>query len=298
MGLTGFALTLTVGTCPPSHKHWQRMVKALLKRFERRGLRFGHFVTEWQVRSRATGGPCPHLHCVLFFDDPDFVRWTDGFCSARDGEALIVHWLEVASDFGPLLVAQHAAPVSDIHGWFMYLGKHASRGVMHYQRSADVLPVGWLKTGRMWGKVGDWPVFHIEAHLSDAAFYALRRFATRFLCKEAERHLAVALERLASSANFQQRRANAGHVTAAKNRLKYLRQRLRRSDPKISALVPVSDWVPVDLVHTWLSGSCVCYEVDQPFTGELFDYYALPEEDVSPDLADEIFPIRRNDDYA
>ncbi|MFO5855242.1 hypothetical protein, partial [Klebsiella pneumoniae] len=31
--------------------------------------------------------------------------------------------------------------------------------VKHYQRTADSIPEGWQKkTGRVWGKVGHWPV--------------------------------------------------------------------------------------------------------------------------------------------
>ena len=66
-------------------------------------------------------------------------------------------------------------------GWFQYLAKHAARGVKHYQRTADSIPPEWQrKTGRVWGKVGDWPVqekvrINLQDQHGDGGWFAYRR---------------------------------------------------------------------------------------------------------------------------
>jgi len=66
-------------------------------------------------------------------------------------------------------------------GWFQYMSKHASRGVKHYQRSADGIPEQWkLNTGRVWGKSGEWPTraparINLQNERGDRGFFAFRR---------------------------------------------------------------------------------------------------------------------------
>lgn len=142
----GFAFTLTLRDCPPEHSDWHRIVKAFIKRLQRMGLIRLHWVTEWQRRG------VPHLHGIVYFPES----------ADRQGIPLhaqiIYHWCQVAQIYVCAPWAQHINPISNSLGWLQYLAKHASRGAKHYQRSSESIPPGWKKTGRMWGKWGDWDI--------------------------------------------------------------------------------------------------------------------------------------------
>lgn len=118
---------------------------------------------QWQRRG------VPHLHCAIWFPD------------AYDTITPTRAWVEVASAYGAGLRGQHARIIDGPVGWFQYLAKHAARGVKHYQRTADSIPEGWQKkTGRVWGKVGHWPVqekvrLNLQDQHGDGGWFAYRR---------------------------------------------------------------------------------------------------------------------------
>lgn len=90
-------------------------------------------------------------------------------------------WLDLAAPFGASARGQHLRLITDAVGWFQYLSKHAVRGLAHYQRSNENRPVGWDKTGRMWGHLGDWPTREPSPlRLDNPGFWALRRLARRW----------------------------------------------------------------------------------------------------------------------
>jgi len=159
----GLALSLTVRGCPEDPESWQRTRTTFVKRLRRMGMTRLHWLTEWQRRQ------VPHLHAAVWFDKP--VEPLD----------VIVHWIQSATTYGPSITAQHAAPIYGAPGWFEYLAKHAARGVAHYQRSPELIPEGWQgKTGRVWGKVGQWPT--TETKITDPPDPVWHQYRRLMLC--------------------------------------------------------------------------------------------------------------------
>lgn len=169
---SGLALTLTVRDCPPSSDDWHRIRDTFFKRLNRLGLVRLHWVIEWQKRG------VPHLHCAAFFDDtaPTLLP-----------AVIVKSWCELVADYKASPFAQYVLPITDSIGWFQYVSKHAARGVNHYQRSPENIPKSWQqKTGRMWGKIGEWSTIPFaEVYLSDAAFFMLRRIIKRWRIADA-----------------------------------------------------------------------------------------------------------------
>lgn len=161
----GVAATLTLKDCPPSADAWHKLRRAWEKRMVRAGAIRFHWVTEWQRRG------VPHLHVAIWFPD------------RYDLATPIDAWLAVAAPYGAGRRAQHATIIDGVVGWFQYVSKHAARGVRHYQRSTENVPQGWKsKTGRVWGKVGDWPVqegmrINLQDQHGDGGWFAYRRLA-------------------------------------------------------------------------------------------------------------------------
>lgn len=164
-GLTGYgyAFTLTVRQCPYSPGEWGDLRNALFHRLRRLGLVRLHWVTEWQRRR------VPHLHLAVYF------------ASQVDPGAVLRAWLEVTAHLGSVAAAQSWSPIFDALGWSKYVSKHASRGLRHYQRSPELVPPQWQSgTGRMWGKLGSWPVgVELRFELSKRGFWMLRRVERR-----------------------------------------------------------------------------------------------------------------------
>lgn len=159
----GVAFTLTVRDCPETPDEWHRLRRAFDARLRRAGMVRMHWVTEWQRRG------VPHLHGVVWFPQ------------VFDLYAVTEAWISVAGGLGALPRGQHVMPINDAIGWFQYLSKHASRGVKHYQRSMENIPAAWQeKTGRVWGKVGQWPVreairVNLQDQYGDGGWFAFRR---------------------------------------------------------------------------------------------------------------------------
>lgn len=209
----GHAVTLTLRECPETAQDWHRLRRAFEARMRRMGMARLHWVTEWQRRG------VPHLHGALFFNDDVRADTVQPF--------VIQSWLEVASAYGPKWQGQHVHEITGIVGWFQYLSKHAARGVKHYQRSIENMPPGWQeKTGRMWGKVGDWPTregmrITLQDQHGDGGWFAYRRLVRSWRVADAR----------ASGDAYRMRSA---------------RGMLRCNDAPTSRVRGVSEWITMD----------------------------------------------------
>lgn len=207
----GFAVTLTVRDCPPTSEDWTRLRHAWLVRLQRLGAIRIHWVVEWQARR------VPHLHAAVYFPEGS----SDGL-----GAQIVAAWAEVAGAYGVGSKGQDCKRIDGPLGWLKYLSKHAARGVQHYQRQGK--PVGWEKTGRLWGHGGDWPTpLPIEATMLTAEFYRFRRLVRSWRVAEAR---ATALR--------------WGDPEHPWRRLTYARRMLRCPDRQASRFRGVSEWIP------------------------------------------------------
>lgn len=217
----GFAFTGTVRDCPGDAAAWHAVRRAFEKSMIRAGLIRQHWVTEWQRRG------VPHLHCAFWF--PAELVAAHG--RRAFAEMLVNCWCWTASSCGAKPRGQDCHPITGAVGWFQYVSKHAARGVRHYQRCRESIPAGWrYETGRMWGKVGDWPVrermrFDLQSERGDRGFFAYRRLV---------RSWRVASCRPAVSEGDKRRLISA-------------RGMLRCSEPALSRVRGVSEWAGLDV---------------------------------------------------
>ena len=205
--VVGLAVTLTVKDCPDTAAQWSSMRRAFFMRLQRLGLVRAHWLTEWQRRG------VPHMHAAI---------WMRVIKGQNDWflQDVVDHWTAVAGQWGAQPRGQDVHAITDSVGWFKYLSKHAVRGLSHYQRSSENIPSGWLKTGRMWGHVGDWPVGEpMRIELDNPGFYAFRRIVRGW--------------RLAGARASQDL-----------SRIRAARKMLRGRDRATSAVRGVSDWFP------------------------------------------------------
>ena len=244
----GYALTLTIRDCPPDHLTWGRMLRSYWRRLERRGLVRGHYVIEWQRRGT------PHVHAALYFPA--------GFRSREATHKMLLdEWLAVASVWGARAASQHVAPITGPMGWLKYLSKHAARGVRHYQRVGK--PKGWERTGRLWGHLGEWPIgAPMQFDVAAPTYHRFRRLARSWRIAAARADLA-ALERTArhDPASYE------GALRAARRRISAARSALGCSEPKLSAVRGVSDWIPESttlaiLGLLWSEGHDIAFRSD------------------------------------
>lgn len=219
----GLALTLTVRDCPPSAAEWSRARDAFLDSLRNEGFSFVHWVTEWQRRK------VPHLHLAIFLppgSDPNAYAIK-----------AISHWLRIAAPYSPSHLAQFWNPIYDALGWNQYLSKHAARGLRHYQRSMASLPETWQgsSAGRMWGKLGDWPLVPPMAlHVDRRGFAILRRVLRSWRVSDAR------------TAILKAKRPQ--DLTAAIRRLRSARKMLTCPDEALSRVRGVSEWFPQELM--------------------------------------------------
>ena len=171
---------------------WGQLRRAWIKRVNRLGAVRLHWIVEWQRRGAphlhvavyfpesAVWGVVPggvvDSYRVGVSSAPEGVQPISGRAGSSDpsistcfpvlavaprhsvstlGSRMVDDWLEISSRYRSGLSGQDCKPIDGVLGWLRYLGKHASRGAAHYQRSGH--PEGWEKTGRLWGHVGDWP---------------------------------------------------------------------------------------------------------------------------------------------
>ena len=210
----GYAATLTLRTCPPTADAWHRLRKSWTMRMQRAGMVRLHWVTEWQRRG------VPHLHCAIWFplDMPPSLAM----------DSIVRAWLQLGEPYGVGSRGQHVAGITGAVGWFQYLSKHAARGVNHYQRNAANMPEGWKrKTGRVWGKWGDWPVqeavrINLQDQHGDGGWFVYRRLVRAW------------------------RRADA-RASGDAYRMRSARRMLRCSDRSRSRLIGFMEWMPFEV---------------------------------------------------
>lgn len=222
----GYALTLTLCTCPQSHDDWKRLRNAYFDRLRRMGMVRLHWVTEWQRRG------VPHLHAAVWFETPPEPP-SNPLRLDPIPRKLIDHWISLTDPDSPrpAVKAQHVAPIRDSVGWFKYLSKHAARGLSHYQRSPEGIPPAWKnKTGRMWGHLGTWPTREaIRLELDHGGWFAFRRLIRRWRISQARTDL------------------HPHYPTQGqRRRLQKARSLLTCSDHSLSAVRGLSEWMEVE----------------------------------------------------
>lgn len=212
----GFALSLTVRDCPPTADDWKALREAFFQRMRRMGMIRGHWLTEWQRRG------VPHMHAAIWFDEGLWDRDPSPAVSIKS------HWCQLAVDSGAGMKGQHVDAITDSVGWFKYLSKHAVRGLGHYQRSSDSIPTGWKKTGRMWGRLGDWPTIDPVRYTMDMpAFWAFRRMVQRWRLADAR-------------------------ASGDRHRLRSARRMLQSSDRSSGSVRGVGEWIGTDETQIFL----------------------------------------------
>lgn len=227
--LLGLALSFTLRDCPPTHDDWKRLRESFFLRLRRSGLYRLHWLTEWQKRG------VPHLHAAVWFDVAAVETWMEQHHLGLPLEAFPAiiksDWLQLSAPYRSSVSAQDIKPISNELGWLQYLSKHAARGAAHYQRAIGSHPVGWQKTGRMWGHLGDFPVSEpLALDLDNAGWFRFRRIVRRWRISDAR---------------------SGGPA----RRIRTARQMLRCSDRFLSEVRGVSEWIPLasgSLIVHWL----------------------------------------------
>jgi hypothetical protein len=180
------------------------------------GMLRGHWLTEWQRRG------VPHMHAAVWFDDD--LRNRDPFAISTIAD----HWCDLAAPYGAGRRGQHVESITDTVGWFKYLSKHAVRGLGHYQRSAESIPPGWKKTGRMWGHLGEWPtITPVRYTLHNDGFWAYRRLVQRWRLADAR-------------------------ASGDPHRLRSARRMLKSSDRSAGSVRGVGEWIGTDQTQRFL----------------------------------------------
>ena len=225
----GFAITLTVRDCPETPQDWQYAINQFFKSVSRilphtgdTLLRY-HYVIEWQRRG------VPHLHSAIYLSEGVSNRWAIL-------DTLPKLWEPYASKYGFSLSAQHVTPINNAVGWCQYVAKHAARGVKHYQRSSTNIPTAWTKTGRMWGKGGDWPIKEpVRFDVDNRGYHTLRRWARSW--RKADARM-----------DIQRARDDPRKLRDAHRRIQSARHALRCPDRPLSTVRGVSDWIDDQLM--------------------------------------------------
>lgn len=217
----GYAFTFTVRDCPASHEHWAKARRLLLKSMrERWGAVRWHWVTE---NAQVARGGVPHAHWAVYFERP---------LSARDRFFIVERWLAIAGRWGAKRRGQHIDVIQPGRGWDRYCAKHAARTVGHYQRQG--LPGSWEKSGRVWGRGGDWPVRVDRWLLSPAALVQVRRLVRSWLVADAR----------ISAARLRRFDEQTGRVRRSPWRGVRAARRVLRSSPDEHWLRSMRVWIP------------------------------------------------------
>lgn len=240
--LHGYALTFTVRDLPTCDEwlfYRRELLMFLKERFE-----LGHWVTELQARG------VPHLHIAVYALDK---------LSSDDVKELIFFWCVLTAKHRSKPIAQWVDVIKPGDGWSKYCAKHASRSVRHYQREG--LPPGWSRSGRLWGKWGDWPTNRNEFLLSPSAAILFRRLARAWAVKQAK----LDADKLA---NFKGTKPNYYGVKAAK--------RLTRRDPALWAVQGFRLWIPQEVVINLLQAcKTLGYKIWRVLKGEDVLYHEI-----------------------
>jgi len=144
------------------------------------------------------------------------------------------------------------ALIFDALGWNQYLSKHAARGLRHYQRSSASLPSAWRggSAGRMWGKLGNWPICpDFKLHLDLKAFAFMRRVLRSWRLSDARQALLKA--------------KRPKDRQSAIRRIRSARRMLLCPDPRLSSVRGVSEWLPQeDTLRVLALASSLGYQVE------------------------------------
>ncbi|QXT38744.1 hypothetical protein [Gymnodinialimonas ceratoperidinii] len=254
----GLAFTFTIRDMP-TPKEWKRLklklVRALNDRF---GCICWHMVTEWTKEGR------PHLHgCAFWIETHADIVW-----DLEDA------WLAYTKCYGTSERAQLVKIIRGADGWFIYMAKHAARGLGHYQRQADSLPPEWkAQTGRVWGRGGRWPTDVQENNVTAAEFYMFRRSTERYANSKARAELKQALKY-----------GKPQQIKSARKRLVFLKK-LRKAfggGETASSIRGINEWVPWEV-----SGKLLRFALKENDTrgktediGEIFSSHGLCETDI------------------
>lgn len=210
----GWACTFTLGNTPDSADDWARARENLLDRCrDAFGLVRYHWVTEWTRKGR------PHMHAALYLDH-----------EGQTDVALVLAWQEIARRAGwdANWRGQHVVPIDGPTGWLQYVSKHAARGVDHYQREGA--PPGWQRTGRLWGRGGNWPVEEEQVEdLTPAQFVIYRTLVWDWLI-----------------ADMRARKVPADVVAKIE---------ARWADPEHGNAHGVSAWIPGEVAYAFLEAA-------------------------------------------
>lgn len=215
----GLAFTFTIRDMP-TPEQWKTLNLKLRRTLrERFGCVCWHMVTEWTKEGR------PHLHgCAFWLEYDAAIDW-----DLEDA------WLEYTKSFGTSARGQKVKMIRGAEGWFIYMAKHASRGMGHYQRQKDSLPPEWREqTGRVWSRGGRW-LTEVQSNEATAAeFFTFRRLTDRHERSEARVELNRALKY-----------GKAEQIAAARKRLAFLKK-LRTAFGagfKASSVRGINKWV-------------------------------------------------------
>ena len=236
----GYAATLTVRDSPPTSAEWHRIRRSVIEWLRRRGMVRLHWIIEWQRRG------APHFHMAFWLPEP---MSRDFFFEFLD------YWRRLTAHLGTSIRSQHVTPIDNAKGWFEYVSKHAARGLSNYQRNPERVPPEWQgKTGRMWGKLGDWPTDdEIRLDVGMKAYHRYRRLCRRWRIADARR-----AHRLAKTSETRRQ---------ARRRITSARTMLACPDPKRSAVRGLSEWIPQEVNLTLLTHAvgdgCARQEFDE-----------------------------------
>lgn len=234
----GWAITLTVRDCPPTHEDWRRLVELYLLQLRRQhGALRAHWVTEWQRRG------VPHLHGAIWLPEGPTERFSVSSVFAQT-------WLNYAAPYRAGSKGQTVKIIDGVVGWFQYVSKHLARGVKHYQRSSDNIPQGWVKTGRMWGHNGDWPLREpVKLQLNNRGYHILRRWARSWRVADARAGHAQVAQAVSQGGIH---RAMLQAYADTRQRISSARTMLRCPDPSLSSVRGISEWISEDLIFRML----------------------------------------------
>lgn len=213
----GYAFTFTVKDLPPTPSDWEKLRRKFIERLRRMGFIRLHWLTEWQRRG------VPHLHGSVYFEKP---------LTTEQYLGLSQHWVDSAKEFNATIQGQNVKEITSALGWLEYLSKHAARGIWHYQRNGK--PESWDKTGRMWGKSGDWPTRVTEAEISMSDYHRLRRMCRSW--------------RISDSRKVEMRPVIGWEELkfpwVDSKRIRSARTCLQHRDRALCTVLGVSEWIP------------------------------------------------------
>ena len=212
----GFSFTLTFknSNYPATAQEFHSLRTSYIKRLRRMGAIRIQWLVEW------TKAKVPHIHGMVYFPDSD----QDYIYQIQK------HWLDVTAHLGTKFAGQNSKLIHDADGWRKYLAKHAQRGMYHVQRHPDSIPPDWGKTGRMWGKTGDWPDdFKLRIETANPGYHAYRRIV---------RSWRVAQARKIKTRNLRSAKYRKQAIMSAKTML-------RCHDRLLSTVRGVSEWIPL-----------------------------------------------------